>query len=214
MSLYLIVFDCDGVIIESVDAKTHAFARVAARYGQEASDRLVAFHRANGGVSRVKKFEWLFAEVLRRELSEDILQSLTDAFARYSLDEVLHCAEVPGVLTALNRWKGRVPLYVASGAPHAELGEVLRQRGLAGYFDGIFGSPPGKAELLRSILKTANVHPADAVMIGDSSTDMHAAETTGVRFYGRGEYFRHSGYPWHHDLTRLNDYLEALAQEA
>lgn len=214
MSLSLVIFDCDGVILESVDAKTHAFARVASRFGQEASDRLVAYHRANGGVSRIKKFEWLFAEVLHRELSAETLDTLVTDFAQFSLDEVLHCAEVPGVRSVLERWKGRVPLYVASGAPQAELHDVLRERGLDGYFDGIFGSPPGKADLLRAILKSTGVPSCDAIMIGDSSTDLYAAEAVHTRFYGRGEYFRHSGYPWHDDLTQLNGYLEELAQEA
>ena len=42
MALSLIVFDCDGVILESVDAKTKAFAQVAEPLGAEARDRLVS----------------------------------------------------------------------------------------------------------------------------------------------------------------------------
>lgn len=37
MALSLIVFDCDGVILESVDAKTKAFAQVAEPLGAEAA---------------------------------------------------------------------------------------------------------------------------------------------------------------------------------
>lgn len=44
MALSLIVFDCDGVILESVDAKTKAFAQVAEPLGAEARDRLVLYH--------------------------------------------------------------------------------------------------------------------------------------------------------------------------
>ena len=50
-------------------------------------------------------------------------------------------------------------------------------------------------------------------MIGDSSTDQYAAEAVGTLFYGRGDYFKNSGYPWYQDLTRLNEYLERLAAE-
>ena len=39
MALSLIVFDCDGVILESVDAKTKAFGQVAEPLGAEARDR-------------------------------------------------------------------------------------------------------------------------------------------------------------------------------
>ena len=49
MALSLIVFDCDGVILESVDAKTKAFAQVAEPLGAEARDRLVLYHTLHGG---------------------------------------------------------------------------------------------------------------------------------------------------------------------
>ncbi|MEF2808822.1 MAG: HAD family hydrolase, partial [Desulfovibrio sp.] len=44
MSLACIVFDCDGVILDSVPTKTRAFARLAEPYGAEARDRFVMYH--------------------------------------------------------------------------------------------------------------------------------------------------------------------------
>lgn len=213
MALSLIVFDCDGVILESVDVKTQAFARIGEEFGPEARDRLVAHHQMYGGVSRYKKFEWLYEEVLGRAISEAELEALGEKFAAYAYDEVMRCPLVPGVQEVLDRWHNRAPMYVASGAPHAELVQILTARGLNRYFVGIQGSPPGKAEVLRGIVAEAGVHPADAIMIGDATTDQYAAEAVRTRFYGRGEYFRHSGYPWHEDLTKLNEYLEELAIE-
>ena len=55
MALSLIVFDCDGVILESVDAKTKAFGQVAEPLGAEARDRLLLYHTLHGGVSRREK---------------------------------------------------------------------------------------------------------------------------------------------------------------
>ena len=213
MALSLIVFDCDGVILESVDVKTQAFARIGEEFGPEARDRLVAHHLMYGGVSRYKKFEWLYQEVLGRSISEEELEALGEKFVRYAYAEVMRCPMVPGAREVLERWHGRVPMYVASGAPHTELNQVLEARGLSGYFAGIKGSPPGKADLLRNIVIEAGARPSDSIMIGDASTDQYAAETVQTRFYGRGEYFRHSGWPWHEDLTRLNEYLEGLAVE-
>ena len=213
MSLSLIMFDCDGVILESVDAKTRAFARIGSDYGPEAAEQLVAYHNLHGGMSRYRKFEWLFTQVLDRPITEEMQQDLNTQFTGYCLDEVNRCPLVPGVQEVLDRWKGRVPMYVASGAPHDELVEVLTMRKLAGYFDGIYGSPPAKTALLQKILEKTGIHPANAIMIGDSSTDQHSAEAVTTRFYGRGEYFRHSGHPWHADLTLLNDHLEELFAE-
>ena len=63
MALSLIVFDCDGVILESVDAKTKAFGQVAEPLGAEARDRLLLYHTLHGGVSRREKFAWLYRSV-------------------------------------------------------------------------------------------------------------------------------------------------------
>ena len=64
MGLRCLVFDCDGVLLDSVPAKTQAFARLARPYGQEAEKRFVQFHQSHGGVSRYEKFAWFFREIL------------------------------------------------------------------------------------------------------------------------------------------------------
>lgn len=210
MALSLLVFDCDGVILESVDAKTDAFAQVAEVYGEEARDRLTLFHRMHGGVSRREKFDWLFREVLGREITPDEMEQLCARFVTYALDNVLNAPLVPGILDVLDRWKGRVPMYVCSGTPQDELVTILERRNLAHYFTGISGTPPAKAELLKAIVRKAGVDPADAVMVGDASTDRLAAEAAETRFYGRGREFDGSGYPWGEDLTGLNPWLENM----
>lgn len=211
MPLSCIVFDCDGVILESVNVKTEAFARVAEPFGADARHRLVAYHMEHGGVSRVKKIQWLFAEVLRRELPPALLDELVDRFAAYSLEGVLLSPMVPGALDAITRWHGRVPLYVCSGAPHDEVIRILTERGLARYFEAIYGSPPGKTDVLRRAVRTAGVPPAQTVMIGDAGTDLAAAEAVGTLFYGRGAAFAATPHPWGHDLTGLNAWLEGIA---
>jgi HAD superfamily hydrolase (TIGR01549 family) len=164
----------------------------------------------HGGVSRYKKFAWLYEQAKGRPTTPEEDAALNERFVRYAFEEVMHCSLVPGVLDVLNRWKGRVPLYVASGAPQEELEFLLRKRQLADYFDGIRGYPPGKSALLRGILQETGRDPAECVMVGDASTDMRAAEDNGTLFYGRGEFFRGGAYPWHTDLTKLNDYLDTL----
>jgi len=210
MALSCIVFDCDGVILESVPVKTRAFARVAAPFGAKAVERLLMHHKAHGGVSRYTKFEWLYREVLGREITQDELEELGRRYAEIAFEEVCRCELVPGVEAVLKRWQGRVPMYICSGAPHEELNLILKGRGLDQYFAGIYGFPPAKAELLRGIIKRAGVDPATAVMVGDSVTDLDAAEAVGTLFYGRGGELQGGGFPWGEDLTRLNEWLEAL----
>ncbi|GFM38127.1 HAD family hydrolase [Desulfovibrio psychrotolerans] len=203
MPVSLIVFDCDGVILESVEAKTHAFGQVVAEFGPEAVARLITYHNANGGVSRYKKFEWFYAEVLDKSITEEQSQAMGRKFEELSFANVMSAPMVPGALEAIRSFHGRIPMYVASGAPHEELNVILKERGLSGYFEGIYGSPPGKTELLRLCIERAGVQAAETLMVGDSSTDLKAAEANGTLFYGRGKGFADSAWPWGEDLRPL-----------
>lgn len=118
MALSLIVFDCDGVILESVDAKTKAFGQVAEPLGAEARDRLLLYHTLHGGVSRREKFAWLYREVFHREITPEEMEDCCARFVSYALDNVLNAPLVPGVMDVLERWHGRVPMYVWIGRAH------------------------------------------------------------------------------------------------
>ena len=186
MALNCLVFDCDGVILDSVPVKTRAFARLAEPYGEEARDRFVMYHTVHGGVSRYKKFEWFFREILDREITPAESEEWGRRFAEYALDEVRRCELIPGIARVLEHWQGKLPLYVCSGAPHEELNFILKERGLDSCFTGIYGSPPSKAKLLAMIVDKACVLPDEVLMVGDASTDRNAAEEVGTLFYGTG----------------------------
>ena len=50
-----IIFDFDGVIVESGDIKTNAFADLYQSYGDPIVKEVVRYHKLNGGLSRYKK---------------------------------------------------------------------------------------------------------------------------------------------------------------
>lgn len=208
MPISCLVFDCDGVLLDSVPVKSRAFARLAEPFGAKARDRLLLFHALHGGVSRYEKFAWFFRNVLGREITPDESAQWGQKFAEYALDEVRSCPLVPGALDVLRAWQGRLPLYVCSGAPQDELRMVLSERGIAPMFNRVFGSPPGKARLLAGIITTAAVAPDETLMVGDAVTDRDAAEYAGAQFYGVGDDLKGGSYPWGQDLTGLNGWLE------
>lgn len=209
MSLQLLAFDCDGIILESMDVKSDAYARLAEPFGPEAMDRIRVFHALSGGVNRLEKFRWMYLTFAGREPLPAELDAAAARFADLIRDGMRHAALVPGILDVLKRWHGQVPMVVCSGAPQEELTKFLSERGLAGYFDIIGGAPPSKTPLLRSLLQRTGADPDKTVMIGDSLKDLEAARATGTHFYGRGERFAAEGVPWHTDLTRFNAWLEA-----
>lgn len=213
MPLSCIIFDCDGVILESVDAKAHAYARLAEPYGPEAVTRFSDYEIDHRGVSRYEKFMWFFREILNREITPEESRDWGERFIEYS-DEAIGISDfVPGFKDVLARWHGRVPLYVASGTPQRYLELILRDKGVADSFARIFGTPPGKTGLVRAAVQDCGCAPGTCVMVGDSPIDLEAAIIVGTRFYGRGKRFAESGHPWGVDLAGMNEYLETMAKE-
>ena len=118
---------------------------------------------------------------------------------------------VPGIMETLESLHSRLPMYVASGTPNEELLQVLDARNLTRFFKGVYGTPPGKTELLRRIIEQEDVAPNDTLMVGDSSTDLEAAQFCGTKFFGVGSAFAETEWPFGNDCKGLaqwiNDYF-------
>ena len=61
-----IIFDFDGVILESLDVKTEAFKKLYQPYGPSISNKVVENHLENEGISRYEKIKILEASQLSR----------------------------------------------------------------------------------------------------------------------------------------------------
>jgi phosphoglycolate phosphatase-like HAD superfamily hydrolase len=186
MGFSLIVFDCDGVLLESVAVKTDAFRNLFLEHGINAAERMSTYHLAHGGVSRFQKFAWFHREVLGRTIIPDEERALNQRFMELCLSGVLAAPFVPGIIDFLKEWHQRLPLYIASGTPDEELKEIIAKRDLNHFFQGVHGTPPDKTALLAGIVERAGVSPGKTLMVGDSSTDLDAALSVGTWFYGRG----------------------------
>ena len=212
MPIDVICFDCDGVLLDSVGIKTDAFASLFREHGPEAEAFMVNYHLANGGVSRYEKFRHFYRHWFKREITEAEMAGLDERFTKACLSALLTTPMIPGArefLEANNARDDGLPLYVASGAPHQELVFILDHMGLTGHFRAIYGSPPAKAQLLARVVDEAKaefgVEPGRVLMVGDSSTDLLAAQLVGTAFLGVGEF--EPPHPWLPDLTELAAWL-------
>ncbi|EAI6773129.1 HAD hydrolase-like protein, partial [Campylobacter coli] len=52
-----IIFDFDGVILDSVELKTQAFAELFKEFPKNKVQELVKYHIQNGGISRYHKIQ-------------------------------------------------------------------------------------------------------------------------------------------------------------
>ncbi|MBF0529963.1 MAG: HAD family hydrolase [Deltaproteobacteria bacterium] len=207
MRFKTIVFDCDGVILESMSIKDRIFSDLLSEHGPEAVEKFLDYHHRYVGISRFVKFDWFYREILDRPLGEEKKQELNHEFQRLGLAKLLESEFVPGALEVITAFHERLPLFVASGTPEEELRTIFDHRNLTRYFKGVFGSPAGKTEILSGLLRELNLTPTEMLMVGDGRTDMEAAEAVGALFYGRGQIFSQSRWPWGPDLTGLATYV-------
>ncbi len=185
MSIKAIIFDFDGVLVESVDVKTRAFARMFEDKGEEVVQQVIDFHLKNGGVSRVRKFKHYYKEILKCSLSEEKLEELCNTFSRLVIDEVIYSPYVKGAKEFLDSVHSKIDLYVASGTPEEELREIVRCRGMDVFFKDVFGSPRQKDEIARTIINRNGYNSSEVIFVGDSSTDLKGAQDAGIGFIGR-----------------------------
>lgn len=177
-----IIFDFDGVILDSVGVKTRAFAQLAAPHGPEAVRRMVDFHEANGGISRFRKFDWFAREVLGRTLSAEETHEMGCQFETLAFEGVLKAPFIAGAREFLVT--SDLPLFVASGTPQTELRVIVERRWLAGVFRETHGTPRTKTEIIHDLLGRHRFRPAEVMFVGDAMTDYRAASECGLPFVG------------------------------
>ena len=179
-----IIFDFDGVILDSVDIKTRAFARLFEEHGPDVQRQVVEHHVAHGGVSRFRKFAHIYENILRRPMPEGESERLGERFSELVFDEVVKAAWIPGAPEFLAQYHTRYRCFVASGTPQEELERIVRLRDLEGCFAGVFGTPATKEEITRAIFAKEGLQSSEALFVGDALTDFNAAKACGVRFVG------------------------------
>ena len=181
-----IIFDFDGVLVESVDIKRQAFAALYADHGEKVVAQVENYHLRHGGVSRFDKFRYFQTELLGGSpLDDREVSDLAGLFSKLVVDRVVAAPMVTGAQEFLDDCRGRVPLFIVSGTPTSELDEILKRRSLRQYFEGIRGSPGTKTEHIFELLLEHGIDASRCVMIGDAIADHDGATSNYVKFLGR-----------------------------
>jgi len=180
-----VIFDFDGVLVESVDIKTKAFVRLFEKEGAEIVNKVVEYHLANGGVSRFKKFEYIYEELLKRQITDEIRMELGNKFADLVIQNILDAPLISGVQEFLENYSGNMDLYIVSGTPDDELKYIIENKHMSKYFKGVFGSPATKGFLIKHILSTRSYKNEHVVFIGDAITDLNGALEANISFIGK-----------------------------
>lgn len=180
-----IVFDFDGVLVESNEVKHRTFQEIFLEYPKK-YDEIMAYHLANNAIDRFKKFHHIAQNILMIKESRDLEKTWATRFQKRTREEILKASSVEGSLEMLNYFMDRVPMYLASATPDEEILFLVRARSLEKFFKKIYGSKTAKSHALFEIIQQGGGKNAKEVLfIGDSPEDYKSGEEAGVTFIGR-----------------------------
>ena len=179
-----LIFDCDGIVLNSNKIKTEAFREVVSPYGDKAAEELVKFHIMNGGISRYDKFNYFF-ETISSNLNLDKksinVEKLIENYGS-KVAKKLEICEVSNQIMQYRKYSDGV-WYIVSGSDQNELIKIFRKRQLINIFNGgIYGSPLSKYEIFENIFKEKMEEISKSIYIGDSKYDYLAAKKIGLDF--------------------------------
>ncbi len=176
------IFDCDGVILDSNQLKIEAMKNALEAHfsTQDLIAECVDYFRHNFGKSRFHHVAYFLDTIfdIEKEQRGELEKLILADFSQQCRTLYLSAELTPGVIEFLEQCKGK--RYVASGSVQSELRGVFTQRGLDVYFDGVFGSPTPKVELIQRILEQEQ--NTNAVMFGDAESDMLSAQQNHIDF--------------------------------
>jgi len=177
-----VIFDFDGVILDSAGIKTEAFLELFDEYPNHI-ESIRNYHIEHQGITRYQKFEWIYNELLNKEYTTRIKQKLGKKFSTIVLEKILNVDAIPGALDFLVFLKNQnIPAFISSGTPDAELKKILQKRDLNPYFLNVYGSNLTKEEAIDVITSNHNFNYSDLLFVGDAKTDYDAAKSKNVPF--------------------------------
>lgn len=180
---FYFIFDFDGVIVESVDIKTEAFAQLYRPFGEEVVSRVVSHHLSHGGLSRFEKIRLYHKDFLDREISQVEIDELAEQFSKIVFEKVIRAPFVKGVVDFLKllEIQGK-KMFLLSATPEDEIKAIATARKITSYFQEMKGSPKSKQDNLGLLIKKHRIESEKAIYFGDSAQDLQAASFFGINF--------------------------------
>jgi phosphoglycolate phosphatase-like HAD superfamily hydrolase len=171
-----IIFDFDGVILNSHIIKSRAFYQIFKIFGKHKAKKAQKYHLFKCGISRYKKFNFIKKNILQNNKITNI--KLNKSFTSYCLKKILNLKINVKLIQFLKCNYKKYEFYISTGSPRKEIIYILKKKKLYSFFRKIYGSPSTKITHIKKIKRT-NVK---RIFIGDSIDDFKAAKKTDTNF--------------------------------
>lgn len=214
----VIIFDFDGVIVNSPKLKHQAFLDLF--IDADPLKKQIAYEiiEKTRGQPRYEKFRQIFTALnYKPKEAENLVQIYTQKYNRLSEKLIIEKGVPTSIMQTLDALSKNYTLYINSTTPQASLRQLVEKLGIDKFFKAVLGLPPRrtkasgtKEENLWKIFRRENINPEEAVFVGDSQQDLEAAKLFGCPFIGvtnRINGWENTGYPLVSKLPQLKKIL-------
>jgi len=180
-----IIFDFDGVILDSLPIRDFGFKEIFKNYDDSLIEKLLTYHRINGGLSRYVKIKYFFEEILDSKITKKDIDILANKFSDIMKKELTNKKYlITETVEFLKKSDEKYNFHIASGSDEYELKYLCNQLNIDKYFISIHGSPTAKNILVETILNKYHYNKNETILIGDSINDYEASKRNNIDFYG------------------------------
>ena len=177
----VVIYDCDGVILDSIESNYIFYNLVMEHLGRTQLDR-------DDMKARQVLHTYSFNDVMEYFFAGDVCREDALAFAKtiHYQDLMPFMRMEEGFIDALDRLKGHTSLAVCTNRA-TSMDMIIEDFGLWGYFDCVMTAaqvarPKPHPEPLLKVLDHFGIESWEALFIGDGEVDMQSAKAAGVPF--------------------------------
>lgn len=180
MELMGVIWDMDGVLVDTRDCHYQSWLEVLASYEIDFSEQKFrdTFGMNNRGILRT---------LLQREPEDELVQEISEAKESRFRDLIRGQARLlPGVKSCLDYFRDRdIPMAIASSAPPANINVLVAELKIGGYFSALvsgFDLPgkPDPAVFLKAADKLG-APPTNCLVFEDAIAGVEGARAAGMK---------------------------------
>lgn len=176
-----VIYDCDGVILDSIESNYIFYNRIMSGLGRPPIDRLCQ-------VSERVLHTFSYLDVMEHFFGNDPQKDEAIAIGKTIRYKELmpYMRREEELVETLEQLKGKVELAVCTNRA-SSMEMIIEDFGLEGFFGCIMTAgkvqhPKPHPEPLFKVLEHYGLAPHEALFVGDSQVDMQAAAAAGVPF--------------------------------
>lgn len=193
------VLDCDGVIFDTNFLKIKAFRKCLENFPKSFVEECIGYVRENFGKTREHFFHYFLSNYMGN-YDVDIYKSMLKNYGNCCRSLYRKALFTEGFQDFMkDSYNKGIKLFVASGNAEGELKEAFFLHEIDSYFEGIYGAPHLKEEVIEKVLNRYD--RASIAMFGDALMDYRAAELHDVDFIYISKY------------SANREYMESLQEE-